>query len=161
MIYSTSHIALMYFERKCQKLKSFILTIMIDYNVGEKRCTVSAKYFLPKTTYRQFLTCVFKFNKNHNQQINRTSPSLAEDKTQPKLPILSKVRNHRSRSHHKVKGHRRGGVCVLWMLLVFFYDDNDAAFWPLKNKIWKENNPICEQRQFLTVTKRKQCPKGC
>ena len=26
----------------------------------------------------------------------------------------------RSRSHVKVKGHRRGGVCVLWMLLVLF-----------------------------------------
>ena len=26
----------------------------------------------------------------------------------------------RSRSHIKVKGHRRGGVCVLWMLLVFY-----------------------------------------
>ena len=27
----------------------------------------------------------------------------------------------RSRSHIKVKGHRRGGVCVLWMLLVSVY----------------------------------------
>ena len=27
----------------------------------------------------------------------------------------------RSRSHIKVKGHRRGGVCVLGMLLVIFY----------------------------------------
>ena len=26
----------------------------------------------------------------------------------------------RSRSHVKVEGHRRGGVCVLWMLLVYF-----------------------------------------
>ena len=28
---------------------------------------------------------------------------------------------YRSRSRLKVKGHRRGGVCVLWMLLVFSY----------------------------------------
>ena len=27
--------------------------------------------------------------------------------------------DERSRSHHKVKCHRRGGVCVLWMLLVW------------------------------------------
>ena len=27
----------------------------------------------------------------------------------------------RSRSHHKVKGHRRGCVCVLWMFLVYFF----------------------------------------
>ena len=29
--------------------------------------------------------------------------------------------DERSRSHQKVKGHRRGGVCVLWMLLVIFF----------------------------------------
>ena len=33
-----------------------------------------------------------------------------------------------SRSQLKVKGHRRGGVCVLWMLLVFFPSFIDSIF---------------------------------
>ena len=60
-----------------------------------------------------------------------------------------------SRSYHKVKGHRRAGVCVLWMLLVFI------SFYYTSTKSWRgyifiavcvcvcASESVCQWTRFL------------
>ena len=53
---------------------------------------------------------------------------------------------HRSRSRLKVKGHRRGGVCVLWMLLVSLF-----FCYPQSNFFYSIQSYIGEEYQFQSL----------
>ena len=57
----------------------------------------------------------------------------------------------RSRSRLKVKGHRHGGVCVLWMLLVFLLFFSQARIYSYDGKIAHAKHTLCISWLFAAL----------